>query len=148
MRIDTTARVAIIDNVPRRVQRPSLLYCGFLLLAVKTGLKVWGFQRTFDVLTRLTRQGSAPTAASMEILTEVAETVATAAAFFPGRAKCLEQSLALLFLFRRAWVPVSLHLGVEPHRFRAHSWVEYRGEPILEDTEVLKRFVRLPSVNT
>jgi hypothetical protein len=64
-----------------------------------------------------------------------------AAAFIPGRALCLEQSLALYVCLRRAGVAVGLRLGVQPYPFAAHAWVEYKGEPVGESWDRVGRFV-------
>jgi hypothetical protein len=73
-----------------------------------------------------------------------AEKVAFAAAFFPGRARCLEQSLALYGLLRRADVAVTFRLGVQAYPFAAHAWVEHCGEPVNEKRELLNSYVPLP----
>ncbi len=72
--------------------------------------------------------------------------VAVAAAFFPGRAVCLEQSLALYLLLRRRGVPAELRLGVQAYPFYAHAWVELDGEPVNEDRETVDKFRALPEV--
>jgi transglutaminase-like putative cysteine protease len=72
--------------------------------------------------------------------------VAVAAAFFPGRAVCLEQSLALYLLLRGRGVPAELRLGVQVYPFYAHAWVELHGEPVNEDRETVEKFRMLPEV--
>jgi transglutaminase-like putative cysteine protease len=64
-----------------------------------------------------------------------------AAVFYPGRARCLEQSLALYVLLRRRGVPVRLRLGVQPYPFNAHAWVELNGAPLNERVETVRQFV-------
>jgi hypothetical protein len=67
--------------------------------------------------------------------------VDTAAAFFPGRALCLEQSLALYVCLRRAGVPAELKIGAQPYPFAAHAWVEHRGELIGTSYDLVCQFV-------
>jgi hypothetical protein len=69
-----------------------------------------------------------------------------AAAFYPGRALCLEQSIALLGSLRWAGVDARLRLGAQPYPFKAHAWVEYDGRPLHEDEESLTSFVPLPEI--
>ncbi len=73
-----------------------------------------------------------------------ARAVAIAGAFFPGRAVCLEQSLALYLVLRRLGHESTLRIGVQPYPFLAHAWVEHRGVPVLEDEETVARFVAFP----
>ncbi|MBI4410086.1 MAG: lasso peptide biosynthesis B2 protein [Gemmatimonadetes bacterium] len=72
--------------------------------------------------------------------------VAVVAAFFPGRALCLEQSAAIHLLLRRRGIPVTLRLAVKPYPFSAHAWVELRGRPVNELEEAVRGFVLLPEL--
>lgn len=72
--------------------------------------------------------------------------VARVAAFFPGRAECLEQSLALLVLLRRRGLDAELRIGVERLPFTAHAWVEHAGRPINESAEYVDRLTPFPSL--
>ena len=76
----------------------------------------------------------------------VVRSVAVAAAFFPGRAICLEQSVACYVLLRRYGHPANLRVGVQPYPFRAHAWVEVRGRPVLENEDELVKFSPFPEV--
>jgi hypothetical protein len=73
-------------------------------------------------------------------------TVALAAALYPGRAMCLERSLALFYLARRHGIPVTYHHGVQPLPFKAHAWVEYHGLVINDVQEHIDTYRRLPQV--
>lgn len=78
------------------------------------------------------------------MIRDAARRISLAAAFFPGRALCLEQSLALFTCLRRLGVAADLCLGVQPFPFIAHAWVEVDGLPVLENTDTLHGFVRVP----
>ena len=67
-----------------------------------------------------------------------------ATAFYPGRSKCLEQSVASFVLLRRRGVPVEIRLGVQPYPFSAHAWLELDGIPVTESPEVVANFALLP----
>jgi hypothetical protein len=67
-----------------------------------------------------------------------------AAAFYPGRAECLERSLVLYYILRRQGVRVRYCHGVQPSPLTAHAWIEYGGEVINDVPEHVKEFSRLP----
>ncbi|HET6232338.1 MAG TPA: lasso peptide biosynthesis B2 protein [Longimicrobiaceae bacterium] len=124
---------------------PSIGLCALTLLAVRARLKLRGFGRSIAWARRAAGTG-AMGGARAEMVESTAYRVAVAAAFFPGRAVCLEQSLALYVLLRRRGVPAQLALGVQPYPFTAHAWVELDGEPVNEDRETVDKFQRLPEV--
>lgn len=123
---------------------PSFARC-FVVLALTRGLlKVAGFRRTIRWAGRLAGRRSLGPGARDDA-ERAARRVAVAAAFFPGRAVCLEQSIALYVLLRRRAVPADLRLGVQPYPFKAHAWVEVDGQPVFENADELVKFVPFPS---
>jgi hypothetical protein len=70
--------------------------------------------------------------------------VAMAGAFYPGRAKCLEQSLTLYLLARLQGVAVRYCQGMQLYPFEAHAWIEYQGEVINDVPEHVKHFTKFP----
>ncbi len=123
---------------------PSVGACALTLVLVKLSLKVAGFGRTFAVASRLVR-GRGADGEGRTMLSEAVRRVALVAAFFPGRALCLEQSVTLWLLLRRRGIDADLRLGVQPYPFGAHAWVEHRGEPVNESPEFVRTFTILPS---
>ncbi|MBM4187649.1 MAG: lasso peptide biosynthesis B2 protein [Gemmatimonadetes bacterium] len=122
----------------------SPLWCLMVLAAVRTSLKAAGFRRTIRWAQRL---APAPhPEARRELVEAQARAVAVAAAFFPGRAICLEQSIALYLVLRRRRVPAVLRIGVQPYPFAAHAWVELDGQPIYENEDDLAKFVAFPGL--
>lgn len=122
---------------------PSMLYSVLLLMWVKILLRYRGFATA----VRAIKQRSARTFAvrdDVDLASRIANRVAKAAAFYPGRALCLEQSLALLFLLRRRGIDAQLRFGVRPHRFIAHAWIEVAGEPLNERSEIVRRLIPIP----
>jgi hypothetical protein len=107
-------------------------------------LLVLGFERTYRTVAWLTRKGAPGASGPTEFVAATAHKVAFAAAFFPGRARCLEQSLALFGFLRRADLAVTFRLGVQAYPFAAHAWVEHAGEPVNENRELLQAYVPLP----
>lgn len=127
-----------------RTMRPSLARCFLALLVVKLALVVAGTRRIVRVMNA--RAGAPPPhlTASPSDIERLAHRITLAAAFFPGRARCLEQSLVLWTMLRRSGIDARLRLGVRPHPFEAHAWVELDGQAILEDPEKVARFIPLP----
>ncbi|HVG45749.1 MAG TPA: lasso peptide biosynthesis B2 protein [Longimicrobium sp.] len=127
------------------MRAPSVGRCALALLAVRARLKARGFG---PAVAWARRRGAAAAGSGLasEEVARAASHVAVAAAFFPGRAVCLEQSLALYVLLRRRGVPAELRLGVQVYPFYAHAWVELHGEPLNEDPETVEKFRALPEV--
>ena len=125
---------------------PSAARCGALLAAVRLHLKLFGFGRAMALARRLGRARTPIPTHDAALVRGTVERVALAAAFFPGRAICLEQSLALYVLLRRRGVAAELRVGVHPAPFAAHAWVEVEGEPVNESPEVVAALVPFPAV--
>jgi hypothetical protein len=112
-----------------------------LLAAVRVSLRVLGLRRTVRLARRAGERSARARSGSAD---DLARSVATAAAFFPGRAVCLEQSIALYVLLRRRGHPAGLRIGVQPYPFQAHAWVEVDGRPVAENEETIRRLVAFP----
>jgi Transglutaminase-like superfamily len=125
---------------------PSVLRCGLMLFAVKAALRISGFGATMRWIRRRAERAIGATPASARALAAAEHSVAMAGALYPGRALCLEQSLVLYDLLRQRGVAVRYCQGAQPHPFEAHAWVEYRGKPINDIPEHVKRFARFPSL--
>jgi hypothetical protein len=128
---------------PRRcaspTQAPSPLACAVILLAVRAGLKYGGLARTRRALRARIRQTSHVIHDS-RLIDDCVRSVALAAAFFPGRALCLERSLTLWYVLGSRRIPVELCLGVQRFPFAAHAWVSYRGNPLNDVREHVEHF--------
>ena len=132
--------------LPGRVSVVEVLGCLLLLSAVKAALASVGFGKTLRAVEAITRHRSCKQVVDRDLIDHVAQAVTMAGALYPGRALCLQQATALYYRLRWRGVPVGLRLGVQPHPFEAHAWVEYLGSPIHEDREKLKRFAPLPEL--
>lgn len=125
----------------RRLRAPSGLSCALALVGATIALRVLGLRRSLALAQQLARRPPAGQTPGPELLANVVRKVDTAAAFFPGRALCLEQSLALYLCLRLAGVQAELRIGVQPYPFTAHAWVEYRGEAVGESYDRVGKFV-------
>ena len=125
---------------------PSVLRCMLTLAAVRLHLKVRGFGRSIEAARRWGAQVDGDAADEQALVERTVASVVTAAAFFPGRAICLEQSLALYVLLRRRGVPVELRIGVQAFPFSAHAWLELRGVPIEENADFVDYLLPFPEM--
>lgn len=118
----------------------------FVMIALFDGvLRLRGLERALKLARRLGAE--APTHLWQGEWTElVARRVALAAAFYPRRALCLEQSLALFVTLRRAGAPAVLRIGVRPVPFAAHAWVELNGQAVNEPDDFIGQLVPFPGL--
>jgi hypothetical protein len=143
-----------VEPVPRRppraamnaggVEVPPVVRCGLLIAWFKALLRILGFLGTLEWIRKRVELLPATVEAEPETVKAVEYAVAMAGALYPGRAKCLEQSLTLYYLLRRSGVAAMYCQGVQPYPFQAHAWIEYRGEVINDVPEHARFFARLP----
>src|SRR5690349_16320857 len=96
---------------------PSVLNAFALIALMDITARVRGFGRAMALAQRL---GAGESHTSNPALTEAtAKQVIIAAAFYPRRALCLEQSLALFVLLRRRGIAAELKVGMQPLPFSA-----------------------------
>lgn len=130
-------------SIPRP---PSVLRCMLMLAAVRLHLRVRGFGRSIAAARRWGAVAGGGVADEQALIDRTTRALVTAAAFFPGRAICLEQSLALYVLLRRRGVPVELRLGVQAVPFAAHAWLELRGVPVEENADFVDYLLPFPEM--
>jgi hypothetical protein len=127
------------------IPTPSVLEAGLMLAQVKGVLKVRRLAGTLAWIRHSLEAIPADDAADLESVKAIEYAVAMAGAFYPGRAKCLEQSLALYCLLRQRGVAARYCQGVQPYPFEAHAWIEYRGLVINDVPEHVRHFARFPA---
>jgi hypothetical protein len=125
---------------------PSVLRCTIMIIAVKVLLRTLRFGGTIGWLR--SRMAAVPVTRSIPrgTVADIAWAVAVAGALYPGRARCLEQSLVLYYHLRCSGVAATYCHGVQPFPFRAHAWVEYEGQPVNDVAEHTCRYSRLPDL--
>ena len=139
--VDRLIRVRIRRQ---EIRIPSVLWSGVMLFSVRMALKFRGFGWTVRWIRRRIRGAPKTSPVDTTRVKATEHAVAMAGALYPGRALCLEQSLVLYYVLRRQGVDVKFAMGVQPHPFLAHAWVEYGDEPINDVIEHVKQFARLP----
>ncbi len=118
----------------------------FLLLALfDVVLRLRGLQSGLALARRLGARTPARTWPE-DWTGTVGRRVAFAAAFYPRRALCLEQSLALYVMLRRAGAPATLRIGARPVPFAAHAWVEIGGQAVNEPQDFIAQLVPFPGL--
>lgn len=127
------------------VHAPGVFACLATLLFMDAIPRVIGLRRTFTLLRRMTPDRGEPANAEA-IVADTTHRVSIAAAFYPRRALCLEQSLTLFVLLRRRGVRAELRLGVQPRPFYAHAWVEAGGRPISEAEDLPLTLATFPGL--
>jgi hypothetical protein len=111
---------------------------------IKLALGVLGFQRTLRLICARCARIVVDHGDHSALIAAADRTVALAAGFFPGRAACLEQSLALYYVLRRRGIAATFRVGVTAQPFLSHAWVEYRGHPVNDTAERVRWFTLLP----
>jgi hypothetical protein len=142
MNIDAASAAAGRAN--GQIGFPSLSRCMVAILAIKIALRLRGYGWTLQWIRQHVVAIPAILAVKREDAANVERAVATAGALFPGRALCLEQSLALYYLLRRQGIAVKYCQGIQAHPFEAHAWVEYRGFPLNDVAEHARLFEPFP----
>jgi hypothetical protein len=144
--LDELSRKGVVEGVARgrvrvRPRVPSVLRCVITLAGVVLALRVLRLRRSIAIGRRLVCRVPTTIVPTPEFLARVVRGVDTAAAFFPGRALCLEQSFTLYLVLRWAGVAARLRIGAQPFPFAAHAWVECQGSPVGESYDRVSKFV-------
>jgi hypothetical protein len=114
---------------------------------VRAHLRVFGFRRTLRRARAVASGSPRPHRTdAVEVATEIARRVESAAAVFPGRARCLEQSLCVYLLLGRRGIPAELRIGARALPFAAHAWVEVDGQSVNTEPEFLASFQAFPEI--
>ena len=120
---------------------PSVVKCLAVLCFVDVGMRIFGLRR----VVRLAGATGRPRSTSeSDIVHATVHNVLTATALYPGRSKCLEQSVAVYILLHRRGYNARLRIGVQPYPFAAHAWLELNGVPLTETAEAVSRFAVMP----
>ena len=121
---------------------PGVLRCLFTLMLCDAALRVLGYARTLRAVRFVA--GERPQPVTDELFSGTILHILMATAFYPGRSKCLEQTMAGYGLLRRRGAAVQIRMGVQTYPFSAHAWLELNGMPVTESPEVVANFALLP----
>lgn len=114
--------------------RPAIASTLALMALLDGTARLGGLARAMRMAERLGGRhvGKTVVAAPDEVIEACMRAVLLSAAFYPRRALCLEQSLALFVLLRRRGIDALLRIGVQTIPFSAHAWVEVDGVAVNE----------------
>jgi hypothetical protein len=126
------------------IRVPTVLTSTIMIALLKLSLRVRGYKRTIEWMRRRVENVPVRTDVDPTVVKAAEWWVAMAAAFYPGRAQCLERSLVLYYVLRRQGVPVKYCHGVQPSPLTAHAWIEYQGDVINDVPERVREFSKLP----
>jgi hypothetical protein len=146
METELIAVAPVSGTSHRPLPAPPPWVCGVLIAAAKTALKTVGLRRALRWINAQAEGVSPSDGVDPVVVGTVEQAVAMAAALYPGRALCLEQSLVLYYCLRRRHIAATFRIGIQAYPFAAHAWVEYRGRPINDVAEHVKWFVPLPEL--
>jgi|SRR6187551_1917233 Transglutaminase-like superfamily. len=133
-----------IEWAERMPRVPSVLRSGLAIVVLKLSLKMRGYAWTLAWIRSRVAVVSELAEVDPAVVKAAEWSVAMAAAFYPGRAQCLERSLVLYYLLRRQGVPVRYCHGVQPFPLTSHAWIEFQGEVINDVPERIREFSRFP----
>jgi hypothetical protein len=128
---------ATMARTPRTYSGPAigrwkrLLALGCLLLAV--ACTRFPFRAVYHLVRFLHRRYAEPPAA--QHARSIVAAVHLAARWYPGRAACMELSLAAVFLAALFGLRLDWCLGAAADPYRFHAWVEAAGRPVPEPGE-------------
>jgi hypothetical protein len=122
---------------------PHVLSCMAHLAFIRLSLRLVGFGRTLTWYENAPRAQTDGNRIDEAVVQRVGHRLAIAVALFPGRARCLEQSMVLNRELRRRGADARLRFGVKPYPFSGHAWVEVAGKPIEEDSQFIDLITRL-----
>lgn len=141
---DTTMAAPSRPPKTQALRVPSVLRCGTVIFVMKVLLRAGSFERTLAWIRHRVTPVPPTAPADADAVSRTERAVAMAGAFYPGRARCLEQSLALYYLLRRQGAAVKYCQGVQFYPFQAHAWIEYEGAVINDVGPHVKHFARFP----
>lgn len=129
---------------PDRIRVWAILRSMLAIAIAKRALRRRGLTHTLGALRD--RYDHEPGATEVDPLAIVAadRVVALAAAFYPGRAHCLERSLVLYERLSRLGAAPEFRLGVQAAPFAAHAWIELDGTPVNDCAEHVAHFAVVP----
>jgi hypothetical protein len=125
----------------------SVFGCLIVLAWSHWSLKVSRFHQVLRAAmsTAMPKSGIAEDEARKVVLGNmVTRRVRAAAAIYPWRTACLEQSLTGIVILRLLGVDAGLRLGIHPYPFSAHAWVESDGTPLNELPDQILRYRSFP----
>jgi hypothetical protein len=128
--------------------RINILRAALILPLTELGLRLFGFQRWKNLIEKFSLPAHLSQSLPADVQRETAicavRAVRSVELHGPTRPNCLERSMTLWWMLRRAGVKGELCIGArkEIGRFEAHAWVELGGQVLNDGAEVHEHYVR------
>ena len=128
--------------------RAFILRAALLLPLTEMGLRMFGFRRWKALIEKFFLPNRLPNGLSegSEGDTALRATRAVRSIELHGLStpNCLERSMTLWWMLRRAGIPGELHIGArkQGQRFEAHAWVELHGQVLNDSPDVHHHYAR------
>src|SRR5579872_1369240 len=120
----------------------------FLLPVTEIGLRLFGFRRWKEIIEKLSLSpgGTRPLPAELqnENTLRIVRAVHSAELHGLTHPNCLERSMTLWWILRRAGIDGELRIGARKQggQFEAHAWVELDGKILNDDANVHRHYAR------
>jgi hypothetical protein len=128
--------------------RMLIFRAALILPLTKIGLRLFGFQRWKNLIEKFSLPAhlsqSLPADVQRETVICAVRAVRSVELHGPTSPTCLERSMTLWWMLRRAGVDGELHIGGRKTqgRFEAHAWVEWDGQVLNDSTDIHKHYAR------
>jgi Transglutaminase-like superfamily len=128
--------------------RKLILRAALILPLTEIGLRLFGFRRWKELIEKFSLPARLPQSLPADLQREKAlravRAVRSVELHGPTNPNCLERSMTLWWLLRRAGVDGELHIGARKDggRFEAHAWVEMGGQVLNDSAEVHQHYAR------
>jgi len=126
-------------------KRWALVQALVLLPVTALAMRLVGFKRWLAILSQFVpklQDATSDKDSDVQQARDITRLVNVAARRGPYQASCLPHSLALWWLLRRQGIAGDLRIGVrkQANHLEAHAWVEFRGIPLNDRSDVSQRF--------
>lgn len=135
--------VSMAVPAARSVPRVMQLQAATLIVVVIACMRLLPFRAVHGMTTRLNRLPGKPADHTAALM--IVAAVRHAASWWPGRAACLETSLAATWLAALRGQPVTWCHGVRPHPYTFHAWVEADQTPV-DEPATTRAYLRTTSI--
>lgn len=131
-----------------REDRKLIRFAALILPFSKVGLRLFGFRRWKELIETFFLPANLPQSMPMDLQHETAlravRALRSVEVHGPTTPNCLERSMALWWMLRRAGVKGELQIGArkQGERFEAHAWLELGGEVLNDSAEVHRHYAR------
>jgi hypothetical protein len=141
--LDDLEHRGLLTRCAERAPNPPRIVACFALLAfIDVYVNLLGMRRMIALarFIKLWTQAHIPTRHDAVLATETARRLILAAAFYPRRALCFEQTLALHLLLCRRGLRANLALGATARPFTSHGWITLDGVPLNEPADLPSQY--------